>query len=145
MTKKKPMKKLITALLLAVSAASFAQKDVSATRLTHLLIVPNQATFDPLLTVQPGETLFLIEYNKRTEYFTVRYNFNQYYVYYPYLSDINGVYSNLKQSSEYVNYSSSPTPSNNSNSGNSSHHIITGPRGGKYYINKNGKKTYIKH
>lgn len=23
--------------------------------------------------------------------------------------------------------------------------IYTGPRGGKYYINKNGKKTYIKH
>lgn len=25
------------------------------------------------------------------------------------------------------------------------HKILTGPRGGKYYINKNGNKTYIKH
>jgi len=24
------------------------------------------------------------------------------------------------------------------------HEVITGPRGGKYYINKNGNKTYIK-
>lgn len=33
----------------------------------------------------------------------------------------------------------------NSSSGNSSDGTIyTGPRGGKYYINKNGKKTYIR-
>jgi len=25
------------------------------------------------------------------------------------------------------------------------HKVYTGPRGGKYYINKNGNKTYIKH
>lgn len=25
------------------------------------------------------------------------------------------------------------------------HEVFTGPRGGKYYINKNGNKTYIKH
>jgi hypothetical protein len=37
------------------------------------------------------------------------------------------------------NYSKS---SNNSYSG--SHEIHTGPRGGQYYINKNGHKTYIR-
>jgi hypothetical protein len=36
----------------------------------------------------------------------------------------------------------SETKSYNSNS--SGRTILTGPRGGKYYINKNGKKTYIK-
>jgi hypothetical protein len=35
-----------------------------------------------------------------------------------------------------------PTPS--SNSRGSSHNIQTGPRGGQYYINGNGNKTYIK-
>ena len=33
----------------------------------------------------------------------------------------------------------------NSEKTSSGQTIYTGPRGGKYYINKNGKKTYIKH
>ena len=37
---------------------------------------------------------------------------------------------------------SSGSSSGSSGSGRT---ILTGPRGGKYYINKNGKKTYIKH
>jgi len=35
-------------------------------------------------------------------------------------------------------------PRTESSSGSSSHDIRTGPRGGKYYINSNGNKTYIK-
>jgi len=40
--------------------------------------------------------------------------------------------------------SSKPTTTKNGESYNG-HSIQTGPRGGKYYINKNGHKTYIKH
>lgn len=37
------------------------------------------------------------------------------------------------------------TPSTTSSSGaGGSHEIMTGPRGGKYYINSHGNKTYIK-
>ncbi|NVO21630.1 MAG: hypothetical protein HXX13_18155 [Bacteroidetes bacterium] len=32
----------------------------------------------------------------------------------------------------------------NNNSNYNGHEIQTGPRGGKYYINSNGKKTYIR-
>jgi hypothetical protein len=39
--------------------------------------------------------------------------------------------------------SPSTPPSNGSSS--SSHFIQTGPRGGRYYINGNGNKTYVKH
>jgi hypothetical protein len=38
------------------------------------------------------------------------------------------------------------TPSTSSGgSTGSSHSVQTGPRGGQYYINKNGNKTYLKH
>ncbi len=36
-------------------------------------------------------------------------------------------------------------PTKSYSSGSSGRTIHTGPRGGKYYINKNGKKTYLKH
>lgn len=49
----------------------------------------------------------------------------------------NSTYNSLskKNSSTSTNYSPSKS---------SSKTIQTGPRGGKYYINKNGKKTYVK-
>lgn len=42
----------------------------------------------------------------------------------------------------YISSDYSPSPSSGSSPSN--HTIHTGPRGGKYYINKNGNKTYVK-
>jgi colicin import membrane protein len=38
----------------------------------------------------------------------------------------------------------SASPGNSINSNTGTREIMTGPRGGKYYINSNGKKTYIR-
>jgi colicin import membrane protein len=43
-----------------------------------------------------------------------------------------------------IDNSSSGTPSQSSGSSGAGQTIYIGPRGGKYYINGNGKKTYIK-
>jgi colicin import membrane protein len=44
-----------------------------------------------------------------------------------------------------IKSSSSSSGSSSGTSTGSGRTILTGPRGGKYYINKNGNKTYIKH
>lgn len=41
-------------------------------------------------------------------------------------------------------YKSSSSSEKSYNSSSSSYQILTGPRGGKYYINSHGNKTYIK-
>jgi hypothetical protein len=54
---------------------------------------------------------------------------------------------NAQEGSEYCwQHSESKTKSETKsyNSNSSGKTIYTGPRGGQYYINKNGKKTYIK-
>lgn len=61
----------------------------------------------------------------------VRYNDAVYYVECKYLE--------LTQTAQY-NYTPSYTPRSTT-----PRTIHTGPRGGRYYINKNGNKTYIKH
>lgn len=43
-----------------------------------------------------------------------------------------------------INFPKMSSAYNNTNSNTGSHTIHTGPRGGKYYYNKNGKKTYVK-
>ena len=139
------MKSLLSYFLLALSMPVFAQMDVQTTRLTHLLSVPNQATFNHTLTIAAGGTVFIYGY-RRDDYYQVRYNRHDYLVYYPYFDQIqfavdlkeealtrskNGIKELPKQraSPSYT----APTRT-----------IHTGPRGGRYYINKNGNKTYIK-
>ncbi|WP_157807586.1 SH3 domain-containing protein [Hymenobacter chitinivorans] len=62
--------------------------------------------------------------------------------------DYNGVegYILLSQLAPFT-APSTPYSSGSSSGGSSSpsRNIQTGPRGGQYYINKNGNKTYIKH
>jgi hypothetical protein len=53
-------------------------------------------------------------------------------------------YTGTSRTSAYRYISPTPRTRGGGSSG-SSHYIQTGPRGGKYYINKNGNKTYIKH
>lgn len=52
-------------------------------------------------------------------------------------------YSNTSRSS-YYSPSSYSTPTYSSPSSSTSRDIQTGPRGGQYYINSNGNKTYVK-
>jgi hypothetical protein len=52
---------------------------------------------------------------------------------------------NADPGSNYCWQHKSNYKSNNSGSTNSGQTIYTGPRGGKYYINSHGNKTYIKH
>ena len=54
-------------------------------------------------------------------------------------------YGGVATKKKSVKNTSTTTSSNNSNSTYSGgREIHTGPRGGQYYINSNGKKTYIK-
>lgn len=50
--------------------------------------------------------------------------------------------SNINQFKS-TNYSPSPRRTNSSKSNSSSRNYIRGPRGGCYYINSNGNKTYV--
>jgi hypothetical protein len=53
--------------------------------------------------------------------------------------------SSTTQSTKSTQSSASTNTAQSYSSGTTSSHTVhTGPRGGKYYINKNGKKTYIK-
>lgn len=52
--------------------------------------------------------------------------------------------SNLSNYTPSSSYYSSPTHSSPSSSSSTTRDIQTGPRGGQYYINSNGNKTYIK-
>lgn len=45
----------------------------------------------------------------------------------------------------YKSQQNKSIPSSTYTSPSSGHDIKTGPRGGRYYINKNGNKTYVKH
>lgn len=55
----------------------------------------------------------------------------------------NSTHTSTYNFSSYSNKNNS-IPSNNPPTTTSSREIQTGPRGGKYYINSNGNKTYIK-
>ncbi len=135
------MKTIFICFFLSITAFTFAQKDVNTTRLTHLLTEPNQATFNDTLTVNAGTRLALTEYNHVTQYYKTEYNSKEYFVYYPYfneVADIKVVQAGIKQSYDHgTDYSVGRT--------SEGHIIFTGPRGGRYYINKNGNKTYIKN
>lgn len=141
------MKKSILIPLAFVSTTLFAQMDVSTTRLTHILPAPNQALFNPQIALPGGTKVFISTYHN--DYYKVRYSNQDYYIFYPYFDEIQyavdlrdeietgGV--NISGTKELpkqpkVRYTSSP----------GSRTIHTGPRGGRYYINKNGNKTYIK-
>lgn len=133
------MKLLVTLYLTASSLTAFSQIEVTATRKTHLLKKMNQATFNDSLVIQAGEKFSVFEHYDNG-YYKVSYNHSDYYVYYPYFNEIDLLDSKAKPIS---------LPAHNSthkqtHSGNSSKTIRTGPRGGQYYINSNGKKTYIK-
>ncbi|MFD1184873.1 hypothetical protein [Pontibacter rugosus] len=98
---------------------------------------------DPISTVvgefAQGDSLTLIEYNEG--YWLASHGAHMGYV-----SDI--YINNTQQTRTYKSAIAKPeisSPSNTSGySTTPSRTIHTGPRGGKYYINKNGNKTYIK-
>jgi len=60
----------------------------------------------------------------------------------------SATYSNYSYNYSYATKRKKPRSSsynyNNKSSSTSSRTIHTGPRGGRYYINKNGNKTYVK-
>ena len=54
----------------------------------------------------------------------------------------NTVARNTYQAKKVAPQKAAYQPTSGGTSGN--HQILVGPRGGKYYINKNGNKTYVK-
>ncbi len=128
------MKKLLCIPFLVFSMQMYGQI-VQITRTTHLLNEPNQATFDHSQIAQSGEDIIILEYYP-SEYYKVRYKLKEYYVYYPYFKDVAGInVAVTKDLSIERKHQQRSTPART---------IHTGPRGGRYYINKNGNKTYIK-
>lgn len=96
---------------------------------------PQSGSSDFVTVASTGRPLFVL--GVHDGWYRVRYSDNQIYYTRPYwLSKLRKkpLYSRNTQPDYTPNYSPSST----------SHSIQTGPRGGKYYINKNGNKTYIK-
>lgn len=133
------MKCSITFSLIIISIVAFSQTDVVTTRKTHLLKETNQATYKDNLTVLAGEKVAVYEFLDNG-YYKVRYNFSEYYVYYPYFSEIETLNLHPHTTSKSKANNTYRPKRNNS----PSRTIHTGPRGGRYYINSHGKKTYIK-
>jgi hypothetical protein len=140
------MKKLLSIALLSISWAASAQRDIQTTRITHLLIEPNQATFNHLMVLPPGTTALLLEFYYNG-YYKIRYNHEEYFIYYPYFTEIEyarDLRDQILTGGVNIKGTQKATPFKKVSS-TPSRVIHTGPRGGRYYINKNGNKTYIKH
>jgi hypothetical protein len=147
------MKNIVTFLLCINSLQLLAQISVETTRITHLLKQRNQATFRNSLVLQIGEQINLKELYD-DGYFRIIFKNEEFYIYYPYLNKVEGIETikshllSKKSDSLFTQpvseYKAKPRSVTRSRS-SSSHYIHTGPRGGKYYINSKGKKTYLKH
>lgn len=137
------MKALLIPILLALSSTCAAQTEIKVFRKTHLLTETNQALFDDNKTAAPGETLVVKQYHSNG-YFLADYRGSDYFIYYPYFDHIEDL-STLISSVEFVEVLSTYSnigPGNVSH--NNSRQIHSGPRGGRYYINSKGNKTYLK-
>ena len=110
-------------------------------QIDHIIPLSEGGTDDPsnmqLLTIEQHALKTANERNKRSN------STNN--VYPEYKS--NTTYNNYNYSAPKSNYSNS-TPNYNTNPNSNNYSapktIRTGPRGGQYYINSNGNKTYIK-
>jgi hypothetical protein len=143
------MKTLICLISFFAVTVSQAQVDVTLPRLTHLLKETNQATFDHGQIAQPGEALTITHFYSNM-YFAVKYKGGDYFVYYPYIHELDS-YEHIVANVElkevhrpHISSQSTNTGSYQSGSSGSDRVIHTGPKGGRYYINKNGNKTYVK-
>lgn len=135
--------------LLGVNLSN-AQIEVTATRLTHLLPVENQAEFNHQFTIHEGEKVQILNFS-RSGYYKVHYGGDQpLYIYYPYFSEVPGIEAiqagflkgQFTESNQEKNIIEKTTT--NSPTSTPSRVIHTGPRGGRYYINSKGNKVYVK-
>ena len=112
---------------------------VEATEGAPLFLSTASESTAPARVASVGKPLFVL--GVYDGWYRVRHSDNRVYYTRPYRL------SKLKRTPQYTRNTTPayvPAYSAPSSSGSSSRSIQTGPRGGKYYINKNGNKTYIK-
>lgn len=85
------MKTRITILFLILSLGGYSQVIVKTTRVTKLLDCPQIATGKTLVSIEPNESIKLLDYY--SDYFTVQYSSYVGFIYYPYLSEIEALES----------------------------------------------------
>ncbi|WP_133300263.1 hypothetical protein [Mucilaginibacter terrenus] len=114
-----------------------------ASTTTPIDIYPDLQTSNISYNV-PGGTVLLIKGNAKNGMRRVRYHSdpNWYWVSASNLSLVPG-FNPKYYDSTYANYENSGSASTSAANGYDAT-IQTGSRGGKYYINKNGNKTYVK-
>jgi hypothetical protein len=151
------MKLFYTLLLLLsgliISSHSVAQGQTNFPRYTgvYYRIIKNTPAYYNLSDTLPSATstkpiIFLAKENLLVTGYPASHWAQGYKGGNPYYVDINSLVPLEKPLSDATQATIKPIEAPTINSTESSgHNIRTGPRGGRYYINSNGNKTYIKH
>ena len=135
---------LLLAFLLFACAPSASVTTYSARApLEYYVLNPEVPLYDapasvvPKLTLSQGEKLLVVG-RQRPRWFVVKREGVTYYV-------VEDALSLAPPAPSTTSTTASPVaPVAPSSSSGSYHNVQTGPRGGQYYINKNGNKTYLK-
>jgi uncharacterized protein YgiM (DUF1202 family) len=100
--------------------------------LPEALLHEKPAATSPSTTVRSGEKLLVV--GRQSPWYVIKHQGITYYI----------LENSLSLAEAETSTTAIPSPTPSAGSGGSYHNVQTGPRGGHYYINKNGNKTYIK-